>query len=221
MPAMITLLTLSLALAIQDPIGGQDATPDTPQDAAAAEPAPYDPSGDIAAIETWLNGLDTLQARFTQVNDVGQVYQGALYMRRPGRLRFEYDEAPILIVADGQTVAIEDSQLETVDRAPLRSTPLWWILKEDVDLEQDARIVQVDADTNRIFLTVEDPDQEMEGRVTFVFSRIDHSLLEWYSIDAADRATRLVIEEMRTGVSLNPRLFILDSNEEDRRRSRR
>jgi outer membrane lipoprotein-sorting protein len=175
----------------------------------------------VAQINAVLNSVDTLQARFTQSDQMGGVAQGTLYLRRPGRLRFDYDEpTPILIVADGQTVAIEDSDLETVDRAPLRSTPLWWILKEEVDLAADARILDVYTDGRLHFITLEDPSEEVQGRVQLVFDLAAGTLWGWYAVDAYGQITTLQLNEVETGMRLNPRLFILEE-EEDGRRGRR
>lgn len=194
----------------------QSAPAATPEPSAAQAAAQT-----VTQINAVLNSVDTLQARFTQSDQMGGVAQGTLYLRRPGRLRFDYDDpTPILIVADGQTVAIEDSDLETVDRAPLRSTPLWWILKDEVDLAADARILDVYTDGRLHFITLEDPSEEVQGRVQLVFDLAAGALWGWYAVDAYGQITTLQLNEVETGMRLNPRLFILEE-EEDGRRGRR
>ena len=193
----------------------------------AAAPAPsgqLDTETVLAELSAALNAVETLQARFQQSDDVGGVFSGTLYLRRPGRLRFEYDApTPLLIVSDGQTVAIEDSELETVDRAPLRSTPLWWLLKPEINLAQDASILDLWVEAENVYLTVQDPAGEMQGRLTLVFRLSDYALVEWYAWDAFGQVTRLSLTEMRTDLTLNPRLFVLEDEDEgrDRRRGRR
>ena len=48
----------------------------------------------VPEVEKYFNNIRTLQARFVQNNPNGSIVQGTLYIRRPGRMRFEYD-API------------------------------------------------------------------------------------------------------------------------------
>src|SRR5581483_11319994 len=57
---------------------------------------------DMQRIEQYLNGIHTLSGRFQQFSQDGGTAGGAVYVSRPGRMRFEYDKpTPILIVADG------------------------------------------------------------------------------------------------------------------------
>ena len=143
-------------------------------------------------------------------------------MRRPGRLRFEYDDAPMLIVSDGSTVAVRDTDLETTDRVPLRSTPLWWILTDDVDIGRDAIVRDVWEQDGFIYVGIEDRDEEVQGSALFLFDADTYLLSQWYVTDATEMTTRIALEDVETGVSLDPRLFVLDDADErdDRRRGR-
>jgi len=61
---------------------------------------------------------------------------GQIYIKRPGRIRFEYN-APdnSLMIAGGGQVAIFDPRSNTrPDRYPLNQTPLSIILERNVDL---------------------------------------------------------------------------------------
>lgn len=178
----------------------------------------------IAAINAYLNDIETMRARFTQYAPDGSVVGGELSLSRPGRLRFEYDEpSPIRVIADGTTVAIEDSALETVDRGPLRSTPLWWLLKSQIDIETDAEIAALVSESGYFYVTMRDPEGDMQGEVTFVFAQPDLELREWYVIDALGEVTRVVLNDAARGVTLNPRLFVIPEpeGERDSRRGRR
>ncbi|MEL7453030.1 MAG: outer-membrane lipoprotein carrier protein LolA, partial [Pseudomonadota bacterium] len=94
--------------------------------AEPVSPEPYvDPSvvtGDardeiVSAAAAALSAVETAEGRFVQVAPDFSITEGQFYLRRPGRVRFEYDApVPILVVADGATVAIEDKDLETQDR---------------------------------------------------------------------------------------------------------
>ena len=44
------------------------------------------------ALSDYLNSLRTLQANFTQISGDSNLSTGILYIKRPGRVRFEYDE---------------------------------------------------------------------------------------------------------------------------------
>ncbi|MHA6287925.1 LolA family protein [Maricaulis sp. CAU 1757] len=221
---MITLLA-SLAL-LQASAPTDSAAPAEPAAAIATDSAAatLDRDAALAGINAWLNDLTTLRARFTQYAPDGSVAGGVLSLSRPGRLRFEYDEpSPVRVIADGTTVAFEDTALETMDRAPLRSTPLWWLLKPEIDLARDAEIVDISQDAGLLYLTLRDAEAEMQGEMTVVFAQPSLELRGWYVLDALGETTRVTLSDASTGMTLDPRLFVIpdESDREDRRRNRR
>jgi outer membrane lipoprotein-sorting protein len=88
----------------------------------SAQAAPLKPQdlADLAKVTAYLNAITSLKSSFVQVGPNGELDQGVVYARKPGRLRFEYaPPSPYLIVSDGVTIAVANSKLRTVDRYPL------------------------------------------------------------------------------------------------------
>ena len=86
-----------------------------------------DPATEAALqqVEDWFSRTRSLKADFVQVDDAGYTASGKLWLRRPGRVRFEYDPpVPLMIVSDGIFVMFVDKELEQVDRLPLVRSPL-------------------------------------------------------------------------------------------------
>ena len=86
-------------------------------------------------ISAYLNDLQTAQGGFTQINQDGTLSTGQIYIKRPGRIRFEYN-APVdsLVMAGGGQLAVFDPRSNTgPDRYPLSQTPLSIILQPNVD----------------------------------------------------------------------------------------
>lgn len=213
------LLALSLLAQDVDPASGPAAGAAETVDGAAADA--FDSDAALEQINTVLNGIETLRADFTQVSPDGSADHGVLSLRRPGRLRFEYDDpSPLLVVAGGGTVAIRDAALGTTDRAPLRATPLWWLLKDEVDLAADAEIVSIWQEEGFVYATLADPEGEMEGEIVFLFDAGTYQLVQWFAVDSLGLTTRVMLDNIETGVDLDPRLFVLE-DETDSRRDRR
>ncbi|MEQ8558094.1 MAG: outer membrane lipoprotein carrier protein LolA [Henriciella sp.] len=168
-----------------------------------------------------LASAKTAKGRFTQVSPDGGVTHGDFALRRPGRMRFDYDApTPILIVSDGTTVAMEDSELETVDRVPLASTPLGLILDDKLDFKSEARVVDVKRGNKEVAITVEDRAGESEGQLTLFFDKATYQLNSWRALDANRQTTLVSLEDVKTNVSVDPRLFIMEDpadEEEDER----
>ena len=135
-------------------------------------------------------------------------------------MRFDYDDpVPILIVSDGTTVAMEDSELETVDRIPIGTTPLGLILSTDLNVDQDVEVQDVLQNDERIGIRVSDASGELEGTLTMVFDKDSYDLLGWLTVDANFQTTVVDLVDVETNVRIEPRLFRLneDDEEEDER----
>lgn len=219
---MITLLASIALLQATDPATAQDEPVSPPTATSETVSAPtLDPERAIAGINAYLNAVETLRSRFIQIAPDGSFAEGDLALSRPGRLRLDYDEPnPLRIIADGTTVAVEDRALETVDRIPLRSTPLWWLLKPEINISEDAAIVSMESEFGFLYLTLRDPSGEMEGEIMFVFAEPNYELREWFVTDALGEITRVSLTDVQPGVNLNPRLFVIPEPE-NRRDSRR
>ena len=169
-----------------------------------------------------MSRVETAQGRFIQVDANGSLSEGEFHLQRPGRMRFDYDDpVPILIASDGVTVAMRDEELETVDRVPLGTTPLGLLLDDNLDFETEAEVIRVQRANGIVAITVVDPNEEAQGELTLIFNAGSYDLLAWRVLDANGGITTVELQDVRTGVSLNPRLFIIEDFEDeddDRRR---
>lgn len=164
----------------------------------------------IADVTRAVNAVTRLQGRFSQTDPDGTVVTGQFWLQRPGKLRFEYDApSPLLMVSDGSTVAVQDRRLNSVDRFPLRSTPLWFLLKERVDLATEVSVAEAVRRDGKLYLTMRDRAREAEGQLTVVFEERDRSLEEWTVRDGQNRSTRVRLVSSSVPARIDPRLFIL------------
>ena len=84
----------------------------------------------LNAISKYLNGLKTAQGEFTQINDDGTISTGQILIKRPGKMRFEYNPPEsTLVVAGANTVVVVDKKSnQPPETYPLPRTPLSIIL---------------------------------------------------------------------------------------------
>lgn len=165
---------------------------------------------DLARISNYLNATETLQGEFVQVDPDGVVEEGDFYMRRPGRIRFEYDTPnAALVIADGFWVAVIDQRDKGVDRYPLSDTPLSVLLKENVDLRREGWVQRIERSGGQLAVTARDPQRPEQGDITMVFANNPLELRQWVVRDAQGRTTTVALQDMRTNVPINPRQFII------------
>src|SRR5579871_4143594 len=141
--AFLTLLCTPLLM------GGGIPAPSRQLDLSDADGAELD------AISAYLNGIITLKGGFIQIEPSGNVDQGSFYISKPGKMRFAYNPpSPTLIVADGHTVAVANTRLNTVDRYPLSETPLGLVVGNDIDLRHDRALLSVQHQSGSLVLGI-------------------------------------------------------------------
>lgn len=186
------------------------ASPAVMAPAAAAQLSASERSRVLADAANALSSVRTARGKFEQYSPDGSYSTGQFAISRPGRVRFDYDEpVPLLLVSDGTTVALQDSDLETTDRVPLASTPLSILLSDRLDFERQAEVLDVRETGDRLNITLRDRTGEMEGTLTLVLASGDKSLIGWRTTDASGGNTSVMLNGIETGIRLNPRLFIL------------
>lgn len=180
--------------------------------ASAAQSAPIKPQdmADLAKISAYLNAITSLKSSFVQVGPNGELDQGVVYAKKPGRLRFEYaPPSPYLIVSDGVTIAVANSKLRTVDRYPLVDNPLNIILRENIDLTRDPRITSIDRQPGALRITATEKSGPLKGQVTLIFRYPSIEIAQWIITDAQGLQTMIALKGPQTEVQLSPELFVL------------
>lgn len=171
----------------------------------------------LVAANRTLNAAPRMQGRFVQEAPDGSRTNGAFYLERPGKLRFEYaPPATMLIVSDGNVVSLRDTALRTTDRTPLRSTPLNMLLANRIDLTSDPRISRVSRSGNWTMITASDRSGDMDGSITMHFYGPNAELRSWDIRDATGARTRVTLSNITTPASLDRRLFRLEDMLEQR-----
>jgi outer membrane lipoprotein-sorting protein len=162
----------------------------------------------VLKAELYLNRIETLQARFIQVSSNGAYAEGQVHVRRPGRLRFEYDPPhPILLIADGVNLLYYDKELKQATFIPLWETPLWFLIRKQVDLSGSIEVTDVSLATGVVRITVQEDGAEQVGAVTLTFSDQPFALRSWEVTDAQGITTRVSLLDPVYGRKAPDKLF--------------
>jgi outer membrane lipoprotein-sorting protein len=168
----------------------------------------------LSRVSARLNRLTTLKGRFLQLAPDGSTSEGDFYLRRPKRLRFEYESPnPLLIVADGTYLLVQDRKLDTLDRYPIGMTPLSVLLRSDIDLIKDKSVRRVKRERGLVFITAREEGKESQGEITLVFEEPEMTLRQWEVIDAQGRKTLIALSDHKYGMTLGPELFAVEEPE--------
>jgi outer membrane lipoprotein-sorting protein len=124
-------------------------------------------------------------------------------------MRFEYDPPNSgLVVAGGGTVIIHDTKSnQRPETYPLKRTPLSLILAREVDLGRADMVVGHTHDGTFTVVRAQDPENPDSGYIDLKFSGDPIALRQWVITNDQGIRTAVVLEDMRTGLSLSDNLF--------------
>lgn len=174
----------------------------------------------ISALNQYLNGIGSAQSDFTQVNADGSISTGKVFIKRPGRVRFEYDppDASLVMAGGGQVAIFDAKSNQPPEQYPLARTPLNLILQRDVNLGA-ARMVtghtEVDGTTR---ITAQDPANPEYGTIELVFTPNPVQLRQWVITDDLGSQTTVILGDLKLGGDLPPSMFNITTETDKRLR---
>ncbi|MFE1600020.1 outer-membrane lipoprotein carrier protein LolA [Methylobacterium sp. ID0610] len=185
------------------------------QVAAVTTPVAIDTSNPTAVIEranAYFNGVSTLTGNFVQIGADGRKIGGKLYLAKPGRLRFDYDQpSPLEVVADGTSVAVRDRKLATQDLYFISQTPLKFLLRERIDLARDLSVTDVSTDPGSVRISLEDRSTlGGTSRIVLVFDDAMKGLSQWRITDPQGYQTTVLLSNLQRGRPIDGMMFVIN-----------
>ena len=171
-------------------------------------------------LEGYLKQLRTLSSQFEQVtlsSDGGRMVesQGTLYLKRPGKFRWEYD-SPVeqVIVADGKRVWLHDLELDQVSHQSqgkaLSGTPAQLLASEE-PIARHFDVSPWDGGDEREWVELQpkaEDTQVVRIRIGFIGEHLDTLLME----DSFGQLTRFSFTKTKRNPPLEDGLFRFDES---------
>jgi outer membrane lipoprotein-sorting protein len=163
----------------------------------------------VNKVSGYFADLSTLQGNFVQIGADNKRMRGKFYVKRPGRFRFDYARpSRQIVISDGRYLAIQDLDLNNEDRVALDETPFRLLLRTDVNLVRDARIVEVQEAEDLLVVTLEDKGANATGRIKlYLATKPMLELKEWVTRDPQGLDTRVEVSDLAKSVELDGDLF--------------
>ena len=179
-----------------------------PQAPAMAEGS----SGQMDQAVAALRGISTMTADFVQTDRNGNTIKGKLTLKRPGRIRFQYEpSARMLIVGDGHALTFVDYDVRQVQRWPIKNSPLGALLDPSRDVSKYGRLVPT-GNPNVISIEVRDRSHPEYGIITLIFTRDAGApggleLAYWVALDSQNQRTTIQLANQRYGAAVPDSTF--------------
>ena len=179
---------------------------------AIGVPAIAQSSTTLASVQSHLKLTSSMTADFVQTDRNGQRLNGKLTLKRPGKIRFQYEKGvPLLIVGDGSSLTMIDYQVRQVQRWPVKNSPLGALLDPDRDLTKYAKIIPTGSN-DVLSVEVKDPKRPEYGTITMVFVRDGSApaglrLRGWVALDSQNNRTRIDLTNQKFNVAVADSAF--------------
>jgi len=166
----------------------------------------------VSQVQQHLKSVSSMVANFAQEDRNGRVLTGTMTLKRPGKIRFQYEKGvPQLIVADGSSLWFIDYQVRQVERWPIGDSPLAVLLDPNRDIARFARPVPT-RDPRVVSIEVHDPDHPEYGRITMIFQKSASApgglmLQGWVALDSQNNRTTIRLSNQRLNTSVSDRTF--------------
>ena len=166
----------------------------------------------VPQIEQYFNSIRSLKARFVQSNPNGSIVQGTLYVRRPGRMRFQYDApSQLKIVADGTQVTLWDPKTRDFGQWPIGWTAASFLVKEPFRLSGDITLRSLQRTPDGLLqLTMVQTKKPQEGQIIVRLAENPLALRGWTIIDNRGNKVDVALSNVQTGLQLADSLFKYD-----------
>ena len=164
------------------------------------------PSTELAQVESHLASAQSMTANFVQTDSKNRSLKGTLALKRPGRIRFDYGGANMLLVGDGKTLTFIDYDVGQKSAWPIAKSPLSVLLSDNPDLQRIARVVP-SQDPRVLLVRARDARRPEFGTLILAFVKSGSApaglLLEgWTAIDAQNKRTTVRLDSQRYNVAV-------------------
>lgn len=179
---------------------------------ATAPVSAQEAAGTLAQAQSHLRAVETMTAAFTQTDRAGKVLTGTLTLKKPGKIRFQYEKGvPILIVGDGRALTFIDYSVRQVSRWPIGNSPLSVLLDPRKDMSKVAKVVQ-SGDPRILLVEANDPAHPEYGRITLAFAKNASApgglmLQGWVALDSQNNRTTIRLNNQKFNAPVNDRTF--------------
>lgn len=161
------------------------------------------------AIANQFSSVKTMTGEFVQFGSRGEQSGGKFYIERPGKIRFNYDNSPITVIADGESVVVNNKKLDTWDLYPLTKTPLKLLLSSQIDLG-GGRLRQVKVEPDVLTMVLGDKSIFADATIALMFDPTSAELKQWTITDAQKQDTTVMIFNVQEGVRFADNMFKID-----------
>ncbi len=165
----------------------------------------------LAQVEMYLEKLTTIKADFVQIAPNGELVSGVFYLKRPGKMRWEYDPpVPVVMVSNGKFLRYYDSELDQISDIPLDDTLAGFLAKDDISFDPKViNVLEANSQDKALRVKIEMAGKKDDGNLTMEFEEGPMRLRNLILVDSQGKQTNISLNNAKYGISLPDDLFVV------------
>lgn len=178
----------------------------------------------IVRIETYLSSINSLTADFSQTSSDGSTGGGKFFMKRPGKIRWQYNPpTPLLLVSDGKTMTYYDPGVDQVSYIDVDSTLAGFLAKKIVKLDSEgSKLTAIEASADMLRATLVQAQKPSEGSLTIELTSNPLQINKIITKDATGNITNVTFQNLAFDQPLDDKLFVFnDTRSVNEKRNKR
>lgn len=165
-------------------------------------------SKEVDKIFNYFESFKSLKANFLQVNNNGSISAGKILLKKPGKIRIDYDESPLLIVSDGKKLATINKKLGTIGFFNVENIPLKILLYEKID-KSKLKLLDLKEQDNIVSVVVKENSLGSDGILEITFEKKPFRIVKWTVLNNNTK-TEVVLSEIKFDIQIKNSNFDLD-----------
>ena len=171
-----------------------------------------DSFGNQNRIFDYLQTFSSLKSNFIQVNNNGEILTGKIFLIRPGKVRINYNEIPLLIISDGQKVATINKKLKSISFYKLSDVPIKLLLFKNFKYD-NIKVLNLKESENQIVIQLAEIKKESNGYVEIIFEKQPFIMKKWIVFRDKFTKTEILLNNLKLNEKVRLELFDIDNHD--------
>jgi len=171
-----------------------------------------DSFGNQNRIFDYLQTFSSLKSNFIQVNNNGDILTGKIFLIRPGKVRINYNEIPLLIISDGQKVATINKKLKSISFYKLSDVPIKLLLFKNFKYD-NIKVLNLKESENQIVIQLAEIKKESNGYVEIIFEKQPFIMKKWIVFRDKFTKTEILLNNLKLNEKVRLELFDIDNHD--------
>ena len=157
----------------------------------------------------YLQDFNSLNSKFIQINNNGEVLSGKILILRPGKVRIEYREIPLLLISDGKKLASINKELKSITFYNLNDIPVNLFLYKNFKTE-NVKIMELYELENQVVVKFRDKKIN-DNFIEIIFEAQPFQMKKWTIFEGDYKKTEVLLDSLVLNENLNISSFTIDN----------